>query len=120
MFDELVLPLRRDRHIDITYEHTDETATAYRRARIVFENIDIILLKGIFLFKPQYIGHFDLRIWVECSFETALERAVNRCQEGLSRENTVGAYRSIYFPAQRLHLERDHPKELAGIVLLND
>src|SRR4051794_9136929 len=39
MFDRLVLPLKRDRHIDLTYDHTDETGTTYRPEQIVLNNI---------------------------------------------------------------------------------
>jgi len=57
---------------------------------------------------------------VDCSFETALERAVRRGQEGLPPEETVRAFRSIYFPAQRLHLAKDAPRAAANHILVND
>ena len=120
MFDRLVLPLKRDRRIDLTYDHTDETADASRPELIVLNDIDIILLEGIFLFQPHYLSYFDVTVWIECSFETALERAISRSQERLSPEETIKAYETIYFPAQRVHIENDRPQTNAEITLSNN
>jgi uridine kinase len=39
-----------------------------------------------------------------------LERAIARAQEGLTPDDTIRAYRTIYFPAQEIHFARDNPK----------
>jgi uridine kinase len=77
-------------------------------------------VEGIFLFKPQYRKYFDLTIWIDCSFPTALARAISRAQEGLSPANTIAAYETIYFPAQRIHLAQDEPRDHADLILEND
>ncbi len=115
MFRRLVLPLKSDRCVKILMDYTEETANAFRPHTYRFSEIDIILLEGIFLFKKQYAAHFDLKIWIECSFETALERAIGRSQEGLSAEETVRAYETIYFPAQRIHFAKDDPRSTADL-----
>ena len=120
MFARLVLPLRRRRSIDIVAPHAEETATAYRDRRYAFHDVDVVLVEGIFLYKREYRPHFDMAVWIDCTFETALERALLRAQEGLPPEETRQAYHAIYFPAQRLHLERDDPRNGADAVLLND
>ena len=76
--------------------------------------VSIVLIEGIFLFQAKHDAHLDLKIWVECSFGTALQRAITRGQEGLSPDETRRAFERLYFPAQRLHLERDHPRETAN------
>jgi len=120
MFESLILPLRDYREVDIEMDFTEETATAHRRQRYKFREIDIVLLEGIFLFKREYRPLFDLACWIECSFETALGRAVRRRQEGLPPLETIRAFEEIYFPAQRIHLHRDHPRKTADLVLPND
>jgi uridine kinase len=120
MFDRLVLPLKRDRWIDLTYDHTDETASEHRRARVSLKDVDVILLEGIFLLQPRYIKDYDLTVWVESSFETALHRAIDRSQEGLGREETINAYETIYFPAQRVHLQTDQPDKEADLIVQNN
>jgi uridine kinase len=120
MFADLVLPLSRHRTHRVVAQFTEETATAYRAHLYEFHDIDVVLLEGIFLFKRAYRAYFDLACWVDCTFETALERALTRAQEGLPPAETRAAYESIYFPAQRLHLERDDPRRSADLIVPND
>lgn len=119
MFERLVLPIKRDRELDLTMEYAEETATKYRPFTYRLSNVDIILLEGIFIFKKQYIRHFDLKVWIDCPFGTALKRAMSRSQEGLDNEQTIRAYESIYFPAQQIHLRIDKPYQAAEIVFEN-
>ncbi len=120
MFERLILPLRGNRSIDVGAEFTEETATEYRKYRYAIANVDLILLEGIFLFKREFVGAYDLKIWVDCSFETALLRATGRSQEGLNKDETVKAYETIYFPAQQIHFDQNRPKEAADIIFNND
>lgn len=117
---QAVLPLRAHRRLDLVFDAVEETATTFRPERWTFADVDVIVLEGIFLFKRELRSHYDLALWLECSWETALERALARGQEGLPPEQTVHAYATIYFPAQRLHLERDAPRTSADLVLFND
>ena len=120
MFERLIVPLRQNREINITADCADAKATTYREQCYDFRNIDIVLLEGIFLFKPAYRHQFDLGVWIDCSFKCALERAIERGQEGLAPAETIKAFQTIYFPAQRIHLARDNPREGADIVFMND
>jgi uridine kinase len=120
MFEKLILPLRASRSIKITANLTEETARDYIKHEYVYAGIDVILLEGIFLFKNELKNHFDIKIWVECSFETALRRAAARAQENLSPAETAKAYETIYFPAQKIHFAHDKPPESADIVFYNE
>ena len=120
MFERLIIPLKENRGICLTADCADAKATSYRTQRYEFHEIDIVLLEGIFLFKPAYRDHFDLAVWIECSFEAALERAIKRGQEGLRPTETIRAFKTIYFPAQRIHLARDNPRDAADIIFLNN
>jgi uridine kinase len=120
LFARLVTPLRSTRSAVVAMDYTEETATAYRPHTYEFEDVDVILLEGIFLFKPDYRGHFDLAVWVDCSWETALERAISRGQEGLPPDETVRAFQTIYFPSEEIHFERDRPRTSANLILPND
>lgn len=120
MFAQLILPLRERRCIEVEVDFAEETASSYRRKSYRFADVDVILVEGIYLLKQAYRHLYDLSIWIECSFDTALERAVARAQEGLPRAETIRAYETIYFPAQQLHFELDAPVQAADIVLHND
>jgi uridine kinase len=120
MFATLIDPLVRTGSVRLVADYTEETSTSHRKAFYWYESVDVVLLEGIFLFKREYCGRYDFRIWIECSFETALERALARSQEGLPPEETITAYQNIYFPAEHVHLERDNPRGCADLLYVND
>ncbi len=120
MFAETILPLRDRRSLRVEINYADETATEYRRRSYEFDDVDVIALEGIYLLKRVYQSYYDRMVWVECGFETVLERAVARGQEGLPPEETIRDYRDIYNPAQELHFQRDNPKGVATLIVNND
>jgi uridine kinase len=120
MFERLIIPLKQKREISLTADYADAKATTFRKHRYGFTDIDVILLEGIFLLKPAYRHHFNLTVWIDCSFEVALKRAIERGQEGLPPAETIKAFKTIYFPAQLIHLARDNPREAADIIFAND
>ncbi len=120
MFAQLILPLRDRRSIAIAIDFVEETAKDYRKHLYKFKDVDVILLEAIYLLQPAFIPYYDLSFWIDCSFETALERALARGQEGLPHEETVKAYQTIYFPAQEIHFQKDHPQSLATAIINND
>lgn len=120
MFAQLVLPLREARSVSLVADYAEETATTYRKHLYEYAKVDVIVLEGIYLFKRAYRQHFDLAFWVDCTFETALERALQRGQEGLPPAVTIRAYETIYFPAQQIHFVRDNTRTVADMVIVND
>lgn len=80
---------------------------------------DIVLFEGIFALAPERRAWFDLTIWVDCPFDAALARALERNQEGREAAALRDEYERVYWPAQRLHLDRDRPNELADWVFEN-
>lgn len=120
MFEQLVLPLRRRRSVRVEVDFAEETATAFRKHLYEFAGIDIIVLEGIYLLKRRFQRLYDVSFWIECSFETALARAIARAQEGLTPEATIAAYRTIYFPAQEIHFALDEPRDAATAIIENE
>ena len=120
LFHDIVLPLRDTRSVRVEADFGEETATAFRKRVYAYSHIDVVVLEGIYLLKRELRAHYDLSCWIECTFDTALARAIARAQEGLSPEATVAAYRTIYFPAQEIHFARDDPRAAATAILNND
>ena len=119
LFGSLVEPLRQQRSIQLTQ-------TLYGVSGIPsdqtyeFHNVDVVILEGIFLLKQELRHHYDLTFWIDCTFETALERALQRNQEGLPADGIVHDYHTIYFPAERIHLAIDDPHSAANGIYTND
>jgi uridine kinase len=119
-FTMLLDPLARLGSIDRTLEvrRLDDDSLFLKRYH--FHDVTMVLVEGIFLFRREYLDRYDLRIWIDCSFETALARAYARNQEQLSRPDLEREYAEVYFAAQRLHFERDCPRRAADLIVPND
>jgi uridine kinase len=119
-FDQLIFPLQKNKNIYLETLGIWSDADIYYPLIYDFKETDILLLEGIFLFKKKYLSFYDYKIWIDCSFETGLQRAIRRNAENLSEEGIIHDYHTYYYPAQRLHFEKDNPKENADIIFLND
>src|SRR5262249_41206235 len=84
MFERLILPLKGNEFVSLELDYTEETAATYRPHRYNFQNVDVAVVEGILLLKRAFARHLDFSCWIDCTFETALERAICRGQEGLS------------------------------------
>jgi uridine kinase len=120
MFEQLVLPLKHTRSVHVDVDFAEETASEYKRVSLRYENVDVIVLEGIYLLKRAYRELYDFSVWIDCGFETALERALVRAQEGLGPDATTRAYETIYFAAQLIHFRLDDPRATADAILIND
>lgn len=114
MFEQVVLPLKAGRRVD--RDATAPDAAGQFRC----QDVDVILLDGIFLFKREFQHFFDLAIWVDCTFETALERLIERRQQHLRVTASVSACERIYLSSQRLHLAVDDPVSATHYTVRND
>ncbi|MBD2295740.1 uridine kinase [Anabaena sphaerica FACHB-251] len=119
LFQQLILPLKNQRMINLTTVLTGITGIS-QTYNYQFENVDVIVLEGIFLLKRSLQHFYDFKIWIDCSFATALERAIQRNQEGIPLEQIIDDYQKIYFPAQKEHLSIDNPKSIADVIYIND
>jgi len=119
-FEQLIFPLQKNKSIYLEtlgiHTHSDE----YYHLIYDFKNIDILLIEGIFLFKKKYLSYYDYKIWIECSFEKGLQRAMRRNAEKLDEESLIHDYHTFYYPAQLLHFEKDNPRESVNIVFDNN
>ena len=119
LYSQLIDPLKRDGDISLAaniLERDGSSSTLHYK----FEAVQVVLLEGIFLFKREMQTRFDLRVWIDCSFKTALKRALKRNQEGVSIEQLTHDYNKVYRPAQEFHLHRDNPVNTAHIRIENE
>ncbi len=119
LFELLIQPLQRHRSVALEIELTGQSGQP-RPYVYDLQDVDIILLEGIFLLKRSLLHHYDRTIWVECSYETALQRALHRNQENLPPDAIIHDYRTLYFPAQAVHQDRDRPQTIANYRYIND
>jgi uridine kinase len=120
LFRALVLPLKQHRSITLPATLRRQIDSGQYGHIYDYRDVDVIILEGIFLLKRALRSHHDISLWVECSFRTSLERALQRNQEGLPPALIARDYHSVYHPAQRIHFAVDHPRGSADQVFVND
>jgi uridine kinase len=119
-FQRLIFPLQDNKSIYLKTEGIRSDADVYYPLIYDYNDLDLLLIEGILLFKKKYLLHYDHKIWVDCSFETSLQRAAARNVERLTVNKLIDDYNTFYYPAQRLHFERDHPQKSADVMFNND
>lgn len=119
-FEQLIFPLQKNKSIYLETRGIRTHADEYYPLVYDYKDLDILLIEGILLFKRPYLSFYDLRIWVHCSFETGMQRAIKRNAEKLETERLVNDYHIYYYAAQRLHIAKDNPMETADIIFTND
>jgi uridine kinase len=74
-----------------------------------------VVADGVFLQRPELDDLWDLRIWLDVSFEDSLRRAEIR--DAHYMDDVRGRYQRRFHPGQRLYLERVDPRSRADIVV---
>lgn len=89
----------------------------------VAPNDAILVMEGIFLFRPELVPYWDLKIYIDADFEVSLQRNVERTlRNGTSktRAELEQKARTRYIPGQQLYFDEAKPKEVADIVIDNN
>jgi len=119
-FQKLIFPLQKNKSIYLETEGIRSDADIYYPLIYDYIDPDILLIEGILLFKKKYLLHYDHKIWIDCSFETGLQRAIERNVEKLDNVQLIHDYETNYYAAQRLHFAKDDPKKSADVIFYND
>lgn len=119
-FTQLITPLKNNGRIYLDAMLIRTDADEYYPHTYEMSGIDVLLVEGIFLFKQALLNYYDLKIWIDCSFETGLQRATARNIENLSEVRLVHDYNTYYYPSQRHHLQNDEPRKFCDIIYCND
>jgi len=120
IFTQLLNPLKENRSIHLATRLIRSDADVYYDHVYKYEQIDFLLIDAIFLFQERFNSFYDYKVWIDCSFETGLERAISRNVENLDKEQLIHDYHTCYYAAQRLHFKKDHPRENANLIFDND
>ena len=81
----------------------------------------VLLFDGVFLFRPELEDCWDLRIWVEVTFEVMLGRVIRRDSSLFGGDAAVRErYQQRYIPGQRLYLAQCRPREQAHLIVDNN
>lgn len=118
----LLLPLLKNGGIEYRRRIFDFTTDAPVESESIHSPGDFILIfEGVFLFRPELLEYWDVKIFVDISFEESLRRALARDGKLFGGiEKIKERYTRRYIPGQKLYLELCHPISLADIVVHNE
>ncbi len=119
--DRLLIPLGPDGDRRYTAGLRDSSAqTALELPVAVAPDDAVLLADGAFLQRPELDACWDLRIYVDITFDEVLRRGIERDQQWMtSPEAAEHRYRTRYIPGERLYVDQIQPQARAQIVLNN-
>ncbi|QQS58955.1 hypothetical protein IPN35_05210 [Candidatus Peregrinibacteria bacterium] len=82
----------------------------------------ILVMDGVFLFRPELLKYWDMRIFLDVDFEETLRRVLQRSteQEYIGAEQKIlERYRNRYIPGQKLYLKNVNVRGIADVLIDN-
>lgn len=102
------------------YDYFDEAALCAALDAIAICAINVVIVEGLFLFRPALVDRFDLRIRIEVDPEVILARALARDVGQIGDSMWVERhYREQCLPAQARYIADHRPASAADIVLFS-
>lgn len=83
----------------------------------------ILIMDGIFLFRPELIRYWDIKIFLDVGFDVILQRAILRSKNRKdpdTEQDIIDLYSRRYIPGQKLYFQEAHPQEKADILIDNN
>jgi len=119
--ERLLIPLGPDGDRRYTAGVMDPSAQAALQTPIAVAAEDAVLLAdGAFLQRPELDACWDLRVYVDITFDEVLRRGIARDQRWMtSPEAAEHRYRTKYIPGEQLYVNQIQPHLRAQIVLNN-
>jgi uridine kinase len=120
--DSLLLPLGKSGGGAYRLRTFDFATDAPVESEILRAPKDFILLfDGVFLFRPELLDFWDVKIFLDISFGESLRRALRRDRNLFQGSQEIEErYTRRYLPGQKLYWELCHPKALADLVVHNE
>jgi uridine kinase len=120
LVDSILQPIRQAGRLDVELNLLDlKTDTFSLRKRFYVTPQTVVVLEGVFLFRPELINFIDIRIFLRVSFEESLARARKRDLH-IPPTEVASRYATKYHAAQRHYFQLVHPEEHAHIIIEND
>lgn len=118
--NEIMKPLvtenKLDKELSLLHLETDEFIN---HKRYIIDEDTIVLFEGVLLYREPLNQYFDLRIFIDISFDEVLKRAAKR-DLNLLGECVIEKYNNKYIPIQKLYMEKYNPKVLSDIIIDNN
>lgn len=120
--DRLLIPLGPGGDRRYTTAIMEPSARAALESPIEVAADDAVLLAdGAFLQRPELDAYWDLRVYVDVSFDVVLRRGIERDQQWMtSAAAAEQRYLNKYIPGERLYVDQLNPRDRAQVVIGNE
>ena len=108
MVEQLILPLKLFGSIKTSV--TLDDVMNPRTVEYDFNNIDIILIEGVYLLQEAYLDLYDYTCWVESDYDAAFARLAGQTNIEQSQEALVNLFELLIKPAGQYHIYTDDPQ----------
>ena len=116
MIEQLILPLKLFGSIKTSV--TLDNVMNPRTVEYDFNDIDIILIEGVYLLQEAYLDLYDYTCWVESDFDAALARLKKQSNIEQSQETLLTLFERLIKPAGQYHIYTDDPQGHANSIYL--
>jgi uridine kinase len=99
--------------------HDPLTGIDHREVTVESPTDAVLIVEGIFAFRPEYNDLWDYRIWLEIAPEPSLKRGINRDVRLEGRAEAERLHRDRYHAAGMLYLSEVNPISIADLVIDN-
>jgi uridine kinase len=120
LFERILPAVRSSSPGELRIEVSDWERDGWQERTLVLPAAGVLVVEGCFLFADGRTGEFDLSVWLDLPLDRILARALQRPRdlERMGGQDGVRSrYETRYIAGQRLHLERDRPRERADLVV---
>jgi uridine kinase len=96
------------------------TQIDHSAAKSVMPANGVLVVDGVFSYRPEINAYWDLRIWVEIDAELSVRRGIerDRALEG-SAEAAEALHRERYLVGELLYIEEVHPRAFVEVIVDN-
>lgn len=108
MIEQLILPLKLFGSIKTSV--TLDNVMSPRTVEYDFNDIDIILIEGVYLLQEAYLDLYDYTCWVESDFDAAFARLQKQANIEQSQEGLLNIFELLIKPAGQYHIYTDDPQ----------
>lgn len=120
LIQEVLDPITTDAYFDKTITCLNLDTDKYEVPVTLSITPDtIVLIEGVLLFRPPLDHYFDMKIFIDISFEEVLRRARQRDVPKYG-EAFLQKYDKKYIPVQKYYLNKFQPQAICDIVIDNE
>lgn len=93
------------------------TQVDHSASRVEAPDHAVIIVDGVFAFRPELNDYWDLRIWLEIDSQTSAHRGIARDQKGWADSEAARIHQERYHPSEELYLAEVDPRGHADLII---